>query len=176
MASTVTYDGVEGAEGGTIFKDVKFWVAQRVPQRPRWVQLIKVCQRLNYYLPTISNMQQQNGGSVVPLEKHADMLIADHARKKDAPRGAYSWKFIQDSVANGYIQLKDKYLIGSHPDAPRPVGSNHPSKSTRTPFTKEDDARLVRWALDHPTERSGNRIWQEYERIVRVTTSRTKLS
>jgi hypothetical protein len=46
MAPTVTYDGVEGAEGGTIFKDVKFWVAQRVPQRSQWLELIKVCPHL----------------------------------------------------------------------------------------------------------------------------------
>jgi hypothetical protein len=102
----------------------------------------------------------------VPLEKQADMLIADHMRKKDAPHGSYSWMFIQDSVKNGYRQLEDKYLIGSHPDEPKRVGSSHPTKSTRTPFTKEDDARLARWALQHPTEQRGNKIWQEYEQIV----------
>ncbi|RGP79604.1 hypothetical protein FLONG3_2352 [Fusarium longipes] len=148
MALVVTYDGVEGAKNGTIFKDVKFWVAQRVPQRPRWVELIK-----------------QNGGSVVPLERQADMLIADYRRAKEAPHGSYSWRFIEDSVKNGCIQLTDRYLIGSHPDEPKRVGSSHPSKSTRTPFTKEDDARLAKWALEHPTEQKGNKIWEEYAQI-----------
>jgi len=50
MASTVTYNGVENAEGGTIFKDVKFWMAQRVPQRSRWIDLIKVCRNLPLFL------------------------------------------------------------------------------------------------------------------------------
>lgn len=55
MAPTVTYDGVQGAEGGTIFKDVKFWVAQRVPIRSYLLEQIKVCLYLPLYLPTISN-------------------------------------------------------------------------------------------------------------------------
>ncbi|KAK2932964.1 hypothetical protein FoTM2_007424 [Fusarium oxysporum f. sp. vasinfectum] len=148
MPPAVTYDGVEGAEGGTIFKDRKFWLSYRVPMRNRWTELIT-----------------QNGGKVVMLEKHADMLIADHLRKKDAPPGSYSWKFIEDSVKNGYIQIKDKYLIGRHPDEPRPVGSNQAKKSTRTKFTAEDDAKLTRWALNHPDEQKGNQIWYEYERI-----------
>ncbi|KAF4423192.1 hypothetical protein FACUT_10537 [Fusarium acutatum] len=148
MPPAITYDGVESAEGGTIFKDLKFWLSRRVPSRKHWTELIT-----------------QNGGKVVMLEKHADMLIADHLIKRDAPPGSYSWKFIKDSVENGYIQIKDKYLIGPHPDEPRPVGSNQAKKSTRTPFTAEDDAKLTRWALNHPTQHKGNQIWYEYEKI-----------
>ncbi|KLP02749.1 uncharacterized protein Y057_4741 [Fusarium fujikuroi] len=148
MPPAITYDGVESAEGGTIFKDLKFWLSHRVPSRKHWTELIT-----------------QNGGKVVLLEKHADMLIADHLIKRDAPPRSYSWKFIKDSVENGYIQIKDKYLIGRHPDEPRPVGSNQAKKSTRTPFTAEDDAKLTRWALSHPTQHKGNQIWYEYEKI-----------
>jgi hypothetical protein len=93
------------------------------------------------------------------------MLIADYVRK-DIPPGSYSWRFIEDSVNNGIIQLKDRYLIGRHHDEPRPVGSGQLSRSTRTKFSAEDDAKIAKWALDHPTEQKGNRIWQEYERIV----------
>lgn len=99
------------------------------------------------------------------LEKQADMLIADYVRK-DIPPGSYSWQFIEDSVNNGIIQLKDRYLIERDPDEPRPVGSGQLSKTTRTKFSAEDDAKIAKWALDHPTEQKGNRIWQEYERIV----------
>ncbi|KAF4500607.1 hypothetical protein FAGAP_3204 [Fusarium agapanthi] len=148
MPPAITYDGVESAEGGTIFKDLKFWLSHRVPSRKHWTELIT-----------------QNGGKVVMLEKHADIIIADHLIKRDAPPGSYSWKFIKDSVENGYIQIKDKYLIGRHPDEPRPVGSNQAKKSTRTPFTAEDDAKLTRWALNHPTQHKGNQIWYEYEKI-----------
>ncbi|KAL2692203.1 hypothetical protein Neosp_002609 [[Neocosmospora] mangrovei] len=143
-----TYNGVNGAQGGNIFKDVKFWVAQRVPLRSTWIDYIK-----------------ENGGSVVPLEKHADMLIADHKRL-DTPPGAYSWKFIEDSVRNGIIQIKDKYRIGPDPDLPRPVGAKHGAKTTRTPFTKDDDANLAKWVLSRRSQQQqGNAIYQEYEAI-----------
>ncbi|KAF4461678.1 hypothetical protein FALBO_11510 [Fusarium albosuccineum] len=148
MAPTVTYNGIQGAQGGNIFKDVKFWVAHRVPMRNHFVELIK-----------------QNGGFVVPLEKQADMLIADHMKEDKAPPGSYTWKFIEDSIQNGIIQIKDKYRIGPDPDLPRPVGANRAAKSTRTPFTPDDDARLAKWVLSHPSPQSGNAIYQEYEKI-----------
>ncbi|RSM19987.1 hypothetical protein CDV31_001066 [Fusarium ambrosium] len=143
-----TYNGINGSQGGHIFKDVKFWVAQRVPLRSTWIDNIK-----------------QNGGFVVPLEKQADMLIADHKRL-DAPPGSYSWKFIEDSVKHGIIQIKDKYRIGPDPDLPRPVGAKHGAKTTRTPFTKDDDANLAKWVLSRRSQQQqGNAIYQEYEAI-----------
>lgn len=33
-------------------------------------------------------MSQANGGEILPLEKHADVKIVDHARK-EAPPGTY---------------------------------------------------------------------------------------
>lgn len=105
---------------------------------------------------------------MVPLEKQADMLIADHKRL-DAPPGSYSWKFIEDSVRNGIIQIKDKYRIGPDPDLPRPVGAKHGAKNTRTPFTKDDDANLAKWVLSQRSrQQQGNAIYQEYEAIVSV--------
>jgi hypothetical protein len=38
--AAVVYDGVDG--GGTLFEGKKFWVAQRVPTRSRWLELITV--------------------------------------------------------------------------------------------------------------------------------------
>ncbi|KAH7013436.1 TRF2-interacting telomeric protein/Rap1 C terminal domain-containing protein [Ilyonectria destructans] len=146
--AAVTYDGVESAEGGNIFKDVKFWVATRVPTRK-----------------SILEMVTNNGGTVVPLEKNADILIADHARK-DVPAGSYSWKFITESVENGIIQIKDRYRIGRDPDLPRPAGGGvRGTKSTRTPFTIDDDAGLAKWVLAHTVDRTGNKIFQEFESI-----------
>lgn len=43
MAAAVTYNGVPGGEGGTIFQGIKFWVAQRVPMRAELLKHIKVC-------------------------------------------------------------------------------------------------------------------------------------
>ena len=37
------------------------------------------------------------------LEKQADLIIADHARK-DTPPGSISWKFIEQSVAKGVLE------------------------------------------------------------------------
>ncbi|KAL6352805.1 hypothetical protein LRP88_13278 [Fusarium phalaenopsidis] len=122
-----TYNGVNGAQGGNIFKDVKFWVAQRVPLRSTWI---------------------------------------DDIKRLDAPPGSYSWKFIEDSVRNGIIQIKDKYRIGPDPDLPRPVGAKHGAKTTRTPFTKDDDANLARWVLSQRSQQQqGNAIYQQYEAI-----------
>jgi hypothetical protein len=40
MAAAVVYDGA--GSGGTLFEGKKFWVAQRVPSRSRWLELITV--------------------------------------------------------------------------------------------------------------------------------------
>lgn len=103
---------------------------------------------------------QENGGTIEPLEKNADMLIADHARK-DSPPGAYSWQFIADSVKNGVIQLKDRYRIGGDPELQRPAGGGGMTRSGRTQFTRAEDALLARWVLSHALDRSGNKIYQE---------------
>ncbi|VUC35555.1 unnamed protein product [Clonostachys rosea] len=148
MASGITYDGVPSDEGGKLFKDVNFWIAQRVPMRPRWVELIK-----------------SNGGAVVPLERQADIQIADDARK-DAPKGSYSWKFIQDSVEAGMAQIKDKYLIGPDPDLPRPAASGSLARGKRVPFTPADDAVLVKWVLAQAYRgESKVKLFQEFEQI-----------
>ncbi|KAK7223470.1 hypothetical protein V2G26_011473 [Clonostachys chloroleuca] len=148
MASGITYNGVPSEEGGKLFKDVKFWVALRVPMRSRWVELIR-----------------SNGGSVVPSERQADMLIADDARK-DAPKGSYTWKFIEDSVNCGMAQIKDKYLIGPDPDLPRPAASGTLARGKRVPYTPADDAVLVKWVLAQAhREESKLKLFQEFERI-----------
>ncbi|KHN99099.1 Homeodomain-related protein [Metarhizium album ARSEF 1941] len=145
MSRSVTYNGVESATGGTIFKDMVFWVAQRVPMR-------------NTILSHITN----NDGKVVPLEKDAHILIADHARK-DAPPDSYSWKYITESVEHGYAQLTDRYRIFGHPEtASVHVGPSAPVKHTRTPFSAADDAALANWVLTHGQGRNGNKIFQAF--------------
>jgi hypothetical protein len=112
------------------------------------------------------NIVQANGGTVVPLENRADILIADHAKPKFAPPGSYSWKFIEDSVKNGFIQIKDRYLIGLDPDVPRPAGGGGGGlRTTRTPFTDADDAVVAKWVLSR-SNRTGNKIFQDLEMVV----------
>ncbi|EQB49986.1 hypothetical protein CGLO_10621 [Colletotrichum gloeosporioides Cg-14] len=146
MSTAIVYEGVPGAQG-TLFQGKKFFVTQRVPGRTTILDLIK-----------------QNGGKIVKLDKHADLVIADHVRR-DCPPDSLSWKFIKDSVQYGAMQEEDKYQINQSPMAARPVGSTKPAKGTRTPFTNADDAELARWVLSH-TKTSGNDIYQKFEQIV----------
>ncbi|ROV90170.1 hypothetical protein VSDG_08777 [Cytospora chrysosperma] len=145
----VVYDGV--ADGrGDLFQGLKLWISHRVPQRSRWVDLVK-----------------RNGGEVVPLEKMADMLIADNVKRGGAPPppGAYTWKWIDFSVRNHSLQPKEDYLITA--PAPRAVGSSAPAKATRTPFTNHDDLVLTKFVLAKETAGEGtmgNEIYREFER------------
>lgn len=103
----------------------------------------------------------------MPLEKNADMLIADHIRK-DVPSGSYSWKYITDSVENGFAQLEDRYLIGPDPSISRPAGTSAPTKTTRTPFTDADDAALAKWVLSQDADYTGgNKLYMALEKAVR---------
>ncbi|RYP90493.1 hypothetical protein DL770_003404 [Monosporascus sp. CRB-9-2] len=140
MPAPVVYEGVAARDGGggTLFKGLKFWVSQRVPARSTCIQNIK-----------------SNGGEVVPIEKNADYLIADHARQ-DAPPGSYSWKFIDDCLEAGTLKPIEDYLCTEAPRKSRPVGSSIRQKGTRTPYTAEDDQILFEWVAKH--EKAGKPV------------------
>ncbi|ROW03648.1 hypothetical protein VPNG_07152 [Cytospora leucostoma] len=147
----VVYDGVKGSGEGDLFKGLKLWISHRVPQRSRWIDLVK-----------------GNGGEVVPLEKQADMLIADNIKRGGAapPPGSYTWQWIDYSVKNGFLQQREDYLITAASE-PRAVGSSAPAKKTRTPFTNHDDLILTKFVVAQ--ERAGNstkgtEIFKELER------------
>ncbi|KAG6361813.1 hypothetical protein INS49_010042 [Diaporthe citri] len=130
------YDGTRGSSHGDLFMGMKLFISLRVPQRERWVNLV-----------------QGNGGEVVKLEKQADMLIADHIKRKGVapPSDSYSWQWIEYSVKNGFLQPKDDYRIEGVPAA----GASAPAKGKqRVKFTKEDDEILAKFVLNH--ERQGN--------------------
>ncbi|KAK4238012.1 Telomeric repeat-binding factor 2-interacting protein 1 [Achaetomium macrosporum] len=102
----------------------------------------------------------ENGGKIVLLEKLADVLIADHAKKKLAPAGSVSWKYIEASVAKGELVNIEDHRIHD-------VEVKRSTKGTKVPFSKEDDRILVSWvrqkekAGDYLT---GNKIYQELEK------------
>lgn len=106
---------------------------------------------------------QQNGGVVTPLEKDAQVLIADHART-DAPPGSVSWKYITDSVANGFAQLTDRYCILR----PSGRGASGRTKMTRSGFTDAEDAALANWVLSHPKDHYGNQLYKEFAESVSI--------
>ncbi|THV50902.1 hypothetical protein BGAL_0131g00070 [Botrytis galanthina] len=130
MASIV-YDGVGG--GGVLFEGKKFFILQRVPMRSRWVEIIR-----------------SNGGEVEKIEKNAGIIIADGVRK-DSPPGSISWKFIEESAKAGKLVDMEEYRCGASERA-----NAQPAKSTRTPFTAEDDRILTQWVLEG--ERLGRKI------------------
>ncbi|RCI10317.1 hypothetical protein L249_8658 [Ophiocordyceps polyrhachis-furcata BCC 54312] len=135
--SHITYDGVVAGPqgGGNIFQGMRFWVALR-----------------------------NNGGTLEMLEKKADFLIADDARK-DAPTGSYSWKMIADSVENGIMQLPDRYSIDMMQGRSGPAVSAGPTKRSRTPFTHADDVILAAWIVNKGGSLQGNNIYQELEKL-----------
>lgn len=104
---------------GTLFDGTKFFLHQQVPQRTEFIQLIKA-----------------NGGRTV-FENVADVKIGDHARK-NVPPGFISWKYIEDSIKKGELRNIDDYQIGKPTSA-------QPAKSTRQPFTHEEDERLTKY-------------------------------
>lgn len=98
------------------------------------------------------------------LEKHADIVIADHARK-DAPAGSVSWKFIDESIKRGELCNKDGFIINGQTSASRPVGSTQRTKATRNPFTQQEDSGFTQWILEQEhlgRPISGNEIYKEY--------------
>lgn len=102
------------------------------------------------------------------LEKQADIIIADHARKK-CPAGSISWKYIQDSVKAGELRDIEEYRCTPMQVGSRKVGSGQPTKQGRTLFTAEDDRVLERWvtkAARQGLSTKGNEIYRQLEAVV----------
>ncbi|KAL9113574.1 MAG: hypothetical protein Q9227_002312 [Pyrenula ochraceoflavens] len=95
-----------------------------------------------------------NGGAVVNLAKHADVVIVDHARKIDVQAGTHSWRYITESVKKGRLENLEEHQVGPSAPISRPVGSVITApKGTRRRFTKEDDRLLWEWVK--PAEAKG---------------------
>lgn len=116
-----------------------------------------------------TDIKQGNGGEIVRLEKNADMLIADNIKVAGVspPLGSYMWRWIDDSIKNGFLQDKDDYLIGRREGSAREAGTSQPIKVGRTPFTKKDDLILTKWVVAEErmgSVLSGNVIYKALER------------
>ena len=158
MASVV-YEGVAG--GGDLFQGQKFFIAQRVPARTELIKNVEV----NMPLPGIvaaTNITKRNGGFVVPIEKNADVLIADHAKPKFAPTNSISWTYLEQSMKKGQLEDLETHRISSPSRTGRP---GRPSKSTRTPFTYEESMAISIWVakaelMGLPPK--GNEIYEQF--------------
>ncbi|CAD0087653.1 unnamed protein product [Aureobasidium vineae] len=114
---------------GCVFGGNKFFIVQRVPQRSHYISLV-----------------ESNGGRVVKLEAQADYLIADHMRH-DAPAGSLSYKFLEEAIKQGQIPEDDSPFLAGRRKSANPVttAAGPSKKSTRTPFTDDDDKLLYKW-------------------------------
>ncbi|KAK4038207.1 Telomeric repeat-binding factor 2-interacting protein 1 [Parachaetomium inaequale] len=135
MAPPIVYDGVNGRYEGTLFNGIKFWVSQLVPTRSVFVDKIK-----------------DNGGKIALLEKFADVLIADHARK-GCPAGSVSWRYIDDCLAKGELVNIEEHRIHA-------ANSTRPPKGIKVPYTKLDEQILVTW-VRQSDDVSGNEIYKK---------------
>ncbi|KAI1341099.1 TRF2-interacting telomeric protein/Rap1 C terminal domain-containing protein [Xylariaceae sp. FL0016] len=140
---SIVYTGVhaQDGKGGNLFEALKYARCQSTISTDE----------LTY--------QTNNGGEVVRLEKNADYMIADPARK-DAPPGSYSYHLIEDALMNGSLDYKEDYLCKPSPipsasatrkanmgsTASRPVAPEAENKKlTRTKFTAEEDMLISRY-------------------------------
>ncbi|CZR52419.1 uncharacterized protein PAC_02296 [Phialocephala subalpina] len=146
--AAVVYEGVGG--GGELFRGIKFCLMQRIPTRNRWKDLVVA-----------------NGGEIVPLEKQADIVIADHARK-DSPEDSISWTFIESSIKKGDLEDIENHRAGPATRVVRQVGSAAPTRQGRTKFTAEDDRILMKWCAKAERQGKslkGNDLYQDLEKI-----------
>jgi hypothetical protein len=167
--AAVVYEGMVGGEG-ELFAGMKFFVMQRIPMRETYMDAITVVLNPPRNLMLLISTPQRNGGEVVKLDKHADIIIADHA-KKNNPMGSISWTFIDQSVARGRLEDAEDHRAGPETHTVREVGSAQPPRSGRTPFTAQDDRDLFIWVTK--AERTGiplkgNDMYQQLEQIVRL--------
>ncbi|EED23085.1 transcription factor Rap1, putative [Talaromyces stipitatus ATCC 10500] len=143
MATVVYTKPPQDGSVGTLFEGYSFWVSANVPQRNRFKELIQI-----------------NGGTVVLLEKDADIKLVDHA-KRDIPLNSHSYTFIEKSIRNGRLEDPEDHRAGQRN---RPVGAvGVPARSSRTPFSLQDDQILWDWVQPYEArgdQTAGNIIYQ----------------
>jgi TRF2-interacting telomeric protein/Rap1 - C terminal domain/Rap1 Myb domain len=152
MAAAIVYDGVPHASNtaGSLFQGQKFWFSHSVPQR-HWL---------------IANAEA-NGAVIVPLEKQADVLLVDHARKNAAP-GTHSYRYVELSIRHGKLEDLDDHVVGARDRASRIVGSvTTAPKGARNAFTEADDQLLWDWVKPYEEmgATGGYVIYQQLERV-----------
>lgn len=151
MAAPTVYEdlaGVPELEGvGELFAGKKFWVAMRVPARN-----------------ALKDDIESNGGEIVPLEKHADYMIADHFRK-DCPAGSISYQFVTESIKEGRLRDPEDHRAGPPLGEAREAGAVHrPAKGRRASYTPEEDRLLYKWVREFVANggaESGNEIYKQ---------------
>ncbi|CAI7565095.1 unnamed protein product [Penicillium crustosum] len=150
MANSTNYSSRAETTTMNLFQGARFWLSLTVPQRQRFKELIK-----------------QYGGTVVLMEKDADVKLVDHTRK-DLPSDTFSYQYVERSINKGRLEDLEAHRAG--PSAPRPMGaSNIPTKSTRSFFTLKEDQILFDWVEHFGQEPGapvqGNIIYQDLSEL-----------
>lgn len=102
---------------------------------------------------------------MVPIENNADVLIADHAKPKLAPANSFSWRYLKQSMEKGQLEDLETHRISSSGKTGLPGGPSQPKKSTRTPFTLEDDTAISIWVAKAELSGlsvRGNEIYEQF--------------
>ena len=128
---------------------------------------------------------------MVLLDKQADVMIVDHARKEALPgtqvhcicqlqktydsdscRASYSYTFIERSIRNGHLEDIEDHKVGPALGTVRSISSSlQPSKTTRSKYTEDDDRVLWNWVYSHTQKgggTDGNEIYKQLEVQVRI--------
>ena len=127
------------------------------------------------------------------MENQADLKIVDHAKQRALPGtsvtlhtllpdcfgidldlisslNSYSYTYIEKSIRNGVLEDIADHAVGPPAGTIRKVGSaTHPTKGTRTPFTREDDKILWQWVQESKQKgggTDGNEIYKQLEAMV----------
>lgn len=150
VQAEVMSKGVQSAamKSGTLFEGQKIWFSDYVPQRQWFKEIVEA-----------------NAGTVVKIEKQADIRLVDHKRKS-LPPGAYSYRYVELSYRNGRLENLQDHLAGPPVGTVRPVGSvTIASRGKRVPFTAEDDQFLYNWVQPHRGQKGelGNELYKALE-------------
>jgi hypothetical protein len=137
---------------GDLFAGKGFLITQRVPMRTNFLDRVRA-----------------NGGRIVRLETQADYIIADHVRN-DCPPTSLSYTFIEEAIRAGALPDPNDHRAGPAPGIARAVGSTViPPKTTRTPFTPQDDRDLWMWVQNYQSLGvhgiKGHEIYKQLEAI-----------
>lgn len=148
----ITHANEDTPNIGGLFDGISFLVGLRVPMRSNFLDRIRA-----------------NGGRIVRLEAQADHIIADHMRN-DCPPNSLSYTYIEAAISAGALPDKNHHRAGPAPGYARTVGSTVvPPKSTRTPFTPQDDRDLWNWVQGYKNRGvhgiKGNEIYKQLEAL-----------
>ncbi|KAJ3352092.1 hypothetical protein HDU83_008370 [Entophlyctis luteolus] len=112
---------------------------------------------------SIRTLIEQNGGVVVdPHEQDIYMRISNPKLARMDGATFYSSRYIVDAVRAGALpEDREHYRLWKDSAAGDPFAASPMKRSSRTPFSKEDDAELIRILVDNTRNLGGNALYQE---------------